>query len=74
MKFEIRVGSTLSPKTMSRSGFLLPLGDFAAHDWNQFTTVVDRILERVESPDQESRHAKVVVGDQGLRYLLRSSH
>src|SRR5580698_7663402 len=50
---------TLSSKPVSLSRLFFPIGGFATYNRNQFMTIVHRVFERVESSNEERRHATI---------------
>src|SRR5271163_793148 len=50
------------------------LGGLASHERDQLAPVVDCVFERIESTNQESRDAKIIVGEHRLGDLLRRPH
>jgi hypothetical protein len=42
----------------------------ASESWDQFASILNRVLQRIEAPDEEGRDPKIVVVEQGIGDLI----
>src|SRR5580704_10131708 len=49
----------------------LAAGNLGAHQWNQLAPVIDCILERIETANEEGSHSEFIIFDECFGHLFR---